>query len=936
MAKLLLLDGNSLTYRAFYAVPDHMANSAGEVTNAVFGFSSMLASLIRDQRPDGIAVCFDRPEPTFRHERQPAYKAQRDRAPEDLIRQLQVVRRLLEAMKVPAVDLAGFEADDLLATLATAAQTNGDDAVVVSGDRDTFQLPQDPHIQVLYTLRGVSEYVLLDEKGVAEKVGVSPGLYTQYAAMRGDKSDNLPGVPGVGEKTAAKLLTDYGDLDGIFANLDDLTPKLRENLAENEALARENLSLMTLRTDVPIDKAQVNIKDLRWQQSDVAALVKIFAELEFSDMHKRLVDAAVGTALEGLIGDAGAGAGSGAADLSAVIAPELKIIAPKTAADALKHLTGITDTAVGYRLKPADAVLADAVLASAAAGGGPELADLALVLDLKPGGSKSSAAPKKITVLCLSADLLAAKQVKSGLKKLFERRKPLVAVHHAKKLMAALKSMGISLNALGIDTQVAAYLVDPATSKKELDELLLRFCRMALPELAEPAQGVLNIPDDPATAQANTEQLGAQALAVSQLAPVLSGSLEELEMTSLYTEIERPLIAVLQKMETRGVGVDSAELTAFGKELGKEATKLAMKITKAAGREFNINSPKELGKVLFGDLGLTAGKRTQSGGYSTNAATLEAIRSEHEIVDLVLRYRETTKLQSTCEKTLLGEIAPDGRIHAVFHQTVSRTGRLSSEHPNLHAIPVRAEHGKRVRRAFVPSDGFELLVADYDQIELRVVAHLSEDPGLVAMFASGEDVHRATAAAVFGVGPDKVTSDMRNKAKMVSYGLIYGMEAFGLGQRLGIETGEAAKILDAYFDAFSGVRDFMTRVVEESRERGYTETVFGRRRPIPELNARNHQVRRAAERQAMNAPVQGLAADIFKIALVHLDAALEAKKTESSLILQVHDEVILEVTPAERDDIRELTAATMRDAVALSVPLEVDIGIGATWADAKG
>ncbi len=922
MAKLLVLDGNSLVYRAFFAIPDHMSNSDGEITNAVFGFTSMLVTLIRDQQPDGLAVCFDRPEPTFRHKRQPAYKAQRDKTPEDLVRQMDVVRRLLKAMNIPVVELPGYEADDLLATLATEAYANGDDVVVVSGDRDTFQLPNDPHIQVLYTLRGVSEYVLLDEAGVSKRVGVHPTMYTQYAAMRGDKSDNLPGVPGVGEKTAAKLLAEHGDLDGIFSHLDEFTPKLRQNLSENEELVRENLILMALQTDVPIEKTQVDVKNLRWLQCDVPAIVELFTELEFSGMFQRLAAAAAGTPLEELLGSVEI------VEADAVVPGKgldhaIDLVIPGTAAEAVKQLASAkivsrTGTALDYRLSESG-----------------DLSELAIVLD--PGSA-----------LCLSADLFTKKTVADQLKKMFEAAKPRINVHHAKPLMAALAKLNIKFSVLQTDTHLAAYLADPATSKNELGELLQRFCGFAMPGLSETKQGSLNITDDTdetdesdrtgdaSQAAANTaasKLLAARATAIHHLATKLELTLGELSMTPLYEDIERPLIAVLQKMETTGVRADRTELTALGKEFGKEAAKLTAAITKAAGHEFNVNSPKELSVVLFGELGLTAGKRTASGGYSTNATTLEGIRTEHAIVDLVLQYREITKLQSTCEKTLLSEIEEDGRIHAIFHQAGSRTGRLSSEEPNLHAIPVRGEHGLRVRRAFVPSDGFELLVADYDQIELRVVAHLSQDPGLIAMFDSGEDVHSSTAAAVFGVEADKVTSDMRSKAKMVSYGLIYGMGAFGLGQRLGIETREAGKILNAYFDAFSGVQKFMTEVVEQSRERGYTETMFGRRRPFTDLRSRNQHVKRAAERQAMNAPVQGLAADIFKIALLHLDAALSG--TSSTLVLQVHDEVLLEVAPDKKKQVAELTADTMKQAVKLSVPLEVNVGIGANWADAK-
>lgn len=928
MAKLLFLDGNSLTYRAYHAIPEHMSNRAGEVTNAVFGFTAMLMTLIRDQRPDGVAVCFDRREPTFRHLRKPSYKAQRDRTPDDLIRQMGVVRRLLEVLRIPAVDLAGFEADDLLATLAHAAQQNGDDVVVVSGDRDTFQLPKDPHVKVLYTLRGVTKYALLDEAGVIDRVGVHPTLYTQYAAMRGDKSDNLPGVPRVGEKTAAQLLNEYGDLDGIFAHIDQLSPKLRQNMADYEELVRENLKLMVLRYDVPIDTAVVDVANLCWQPIDGAALKTLFGELEFREMYDKLTAAAVGTPLEGLVGAVAGGAGVPQRQSLTVAAQVPK--SPAAAVEALNSLNPAEAVALNpaesVAVNPAESVASGQTgvavgftLEGTGALGAPDvLTGLAVVLDADAG-----------SVLCLDAELLGDKAVTDALRPIFEAVEPTFDAHRSKQLMTALSELGIGFQGLRLDVGVAAYLVDSADGKCELAELLNRHTDLELPQLNEPVQGSLDV------GEASVEPLAVQALAVHHLVPVLTQTLDELGMTQLYSEVERPMIGVLARMERRGIGVDAAELKAFSKELEIEAVGLAEKIIELAGHEFNINSPKEIGVVLFDEMNLTPGKRTQRGDHSTNAATLEAIRTEHEIVNLVLSYRETAKLRSTCEKTLLASIAPDGRIHAVFHQTVARTGRLISEGPNLHAIPVRGDHGLRVRRAFVPRDAFELLVADYDQIELRVVAHLSQDPGLIEMFATSVDVHSATAAAVFGVEPGDVTAEMRYKAKMVSYGLIYGMEGFGLGQRLGIETGEANQIVEAYFNAFGGVRDFMTRVVNETSERGYTETMFGRRRLIPELRAKNPHIRRSAQRQAMNAPVQGLAADIFKIALVHLDEALEAQGAASSLILQVHDEVVLELAPDERDQVRELTVATMSNAVELSVPLEVAVGIGASWADTK-
>jgi DNA polymerase I len=499
--------------------------------------------------------------------------------------------------------------------------------------------------------------------------------------------------------------------------------------------------------------------------------------------------------------------------------------------------------------------------------------------------------------------------------------------------MRMLALLEIEMPGLDIDTVIAAYLIDPADSRYALGDLLVRYCRCELPIGSSAPEGQLDLgggePEDPALPTCR------EALAVDRLAPALSEQLDNRDLRALYQDIERPLIGVLARMEDVGVGVDVSELTRLRDYLVSEVERLEADIREAAGREFNVNSTKQLREVLFNELGLTPQKKTKT-GFSTDAASLEKIRDQHVIVEHLLAYREVEKLRSTYGQGLLEVVKPDGRIHATFNQTVARTGRLSSEDPNLHNIPVRTEQGREFRRAFIPSPGTELLVADYNQIELRVIAHLSEDPGLVGAFDSGRDIHNATASSVFGVEPADVTIEQRSKAKMVSYGLAYGMEAYGLGQRLGVPTGEAAEILDAYFVAFPSVKAFMDNIVAETKERGYTETMFGRRRPIPELNSSNFRIRQAAERQAMNAPIQGLAADIFKVALVALDKALRDQDAESILVLQVHDEVILEVPANEREEIEKLTVATMMEAAQLRVPLEVNVAYGATWADAKG
>ncbi len=911
MSKLLLLDGNSLTYRAFYAVPEDMATRSGQPTGAVFGFTSMLINLVRDHRPDAIAVCFDRREPTFRHTAAPEYKAHRDETPPTLIDQLGLVRQVLESLSIPAIDCAGFEADDLLATLASEAEQRGDDVLIVSGDRDVYQLVHDPQIRVLYNRRGVTDYALYDEAGIAERTGVTPDLYVQYAALRGDPSDNLPGVPGVGEKTAAKLLNKYGSTEALFAAAADQTPKLAENLAAHSDDVRRNVELMTLRVDAPVD---ITPSDLAWDGFDPEHVTRTFEFLEFGTLHARLRDALANTSLDGLLVPS-----ASSPDTAQLAEVQLLPVDAEggargaNAAGLLSELSRRDDpVSLGFTLE---------------ADGG--LGVLAVGVD-----------PSQGTVLALGPHDLAVPVITAECARLLGGDGPGVHVHQAKELMRALARLpgdldvGAALEGLVVDTSIAAYLIHPSEGRDELSTLLARHCGTEL--AGGDTEGQLGFDNLAADAPTEGEMAGRDALAVAMLAPRLQQQLESLGMTELYRDVERPLISVLARMETAGIGVDRGELESLRDYLTDEVVALMGEVRQLAGREdLNVNSPKQLAEVLFEDLGLTPLRKTKT-GYSTNAAALESLRGEHPIADRLLAYREVEKLRSTYGVSLLECVEPDGRIHATFNQTVARTGRLSSEDPNLHNIPVRTEQGRLFRRAFVPAGGFELLIADYNQIELRVIAHLSGDTGLVSAFEAGHDIHSATAASLFGISPADVDPQQRSVAKMVSYGLAYGMEAYGLGQRLGVPTAEAAEILDAYFEAFPKVRSFMDGVVEQSRERGYTETAFGRRRPLPELTSRNFRVRQAAERQAMNAPIQGLAADIFKVALIRLDEALHARSAASRLVLQVHDEVILEIPPDEAAEVTELTVEVMRNAADLAVPLEVHVALGATWADAKG
>ena len=899
MAKVMLIDGNSLAYRAFFALPTDMATASGQITNAVFGFTSMLINLWRDHEPDQIIVAFDRPEPTFRHAKVPTYKGTRDAAPDILRQQMGLVREVLDALAVPMVDSAGFEADDVIATLATAGRDQGDDVIVVTGDRDTYQLVEDPQVKVLYNMRGVSDYKLFDEAGITERTGVRPADYVEYAALRGDTSDNLPGVPGVGAKTAAKLVNERGGLDGIFASLDELTPKLRENLAAAEAQVRTNAEMMLLVRDVRLD---AGLDELALGQVDAEAVRKLFDFLEFRSLHARLAD---------VLGDAlGAGASDDAERAARILEPVVSVLA--TAAPAV-----------------------EALRAAAA----PEAAGTRLALATPAGGLDAGLAwavdPDAGRVAFVPGELLDDPEVSEALAGLVgtgsgERRRPLAA-HDGKALMRPLLDRGVEMRDPLIDTMLAAYLLDPADARYDLSDVAGRYAGLDPPAHAPP-EGRLDLDGDAAEP---AEQAGWAVLAIDRLVAPLREALAAQGLDRLNDEVEVPLVRVLARMEHIGIGVDRSVLETIRDELDTEAEDLRREVLADAGRDINVNSPKQLAEVLFDDLGLTPTKRTKT-GFSTDAQSLEKLRGEHPIVDHLLGYREVEKLRSTYGVGLLAEVGADERIRATFNQTVARTGRLSSDAPNLHNIPVRSERGRVFRTAFVAPPGHKLLVADYDQIELRCIAHLAEDPGLIAAFEAGDDIHTATAARVFDIAVSEVGVEERATAKMVSYGLAYGMEAYGLAQRLNIPTGEAAEILDAYFEAFPAVRQYMDETVAEARSKGYTETLFGRRRQIPELASPNVRLRQAGERQAMNAGIQGLAADIFKVALVRLDRALEDRGLASRIVLQVHDEIILESPVAEIAEASELTRDVMRGAFELRVPLEVDLQVAATWAGAKG
>ena len=891
----MVLDGNSLAYRAFFALPTDMTTASGQVTNSVYGFCSMLLTLMKDHKPDGVIVVFDRKEKTFRHEAAPEYKAQREAQPDILYQQMDIIKEMLEVMGIAAIDAAGFEGDDLIATIAEKAEQAGEDLLIVTGDRDTYQLVRDPHIRVLYNKRGVSDYALYDEAGIVERTGVTPAQYSQYAALRGDPSDNLDGVPGVGEKTAAKLMVKYHDIVSVFDAADEQTPKLKQGLLESRERVLRNAQLMVLRRDAPVT---IDITQTV-PRPRMGELKTMFETLEFKSMFAR-AKTVFGDAPSAETKPADVSNSESAVDCIAAKVQRCETVASAVAVLAKVAKLECADVGVGWFGEP----------------GRSALDGIALVVD-----ASASA------VAWIGVDVLQDKAVLNGLGALATIR-----AHHAKPLLKWLMDHDVDLRSITLDTAIAAYLLDPSDNKFDIQEVLGRYTNFTIQVGGAEESGQL---DFGSTNTDNSQRICDEALAVGLIAGPILKALDTQGVSKLYAEVEMPLVRVLARMERDGIAVDVKQLTTINENLKAHVARLTSVLHELAGRPFNINSPTQLREILFEEKKLAPGKKTKT-GFSTDAATLEKIRDQWpEFIDPLLEYREFEKLRSTYGQGLLDSVGADGRIHATFNQTVARTGRLSSDQPNLHNIPVRSDEGKVFRTAFIPSKGCEFLVADYNQIELRCIAHLANDPGLIDAFTRGIDVHSATASRLFNVKESDVSSEQRSQSKMVSYGLAYGMEAYGLSQRLSVGVGEASGILDAYFDAFPNVKQYMDDTVAQARKRGYTETLFGRRRPIPELNSSNFRIRQAGERQAMNAGIQGLAADIFKIALVRISDAFEEANLKSRVILQVHDEVIIEAVASEKAVVEEIVLTQMKQAASLKVPLEVHSAWGTSWASAK-
>jgi DNA polymerase I len=875
-----IIDGNSLVHRAFHALPPTMTAPDGRPTNAVYGFTAMLAKMVADLRPDAVVVAFDCGKPAFRIEVLERYKVHRPPTPSELKVQFPMVKEVLTALDVPIVESSGWEGDDILGTLAERGKGCGLRVLLVTGDRDALQLVEDPVVEVVSTRKGITDIVLYDEAGVREKTGVMPAQIPDYLGLKGDTSDNIPGVPGVGEKTAAKLIQEYGSLENVLAHAGEIKGKLGENLRENADEARASKLVATIRRDVPV---QIDLAEVRWGSWDPEEVLRVFNALHFATLVDRMFATVPST------------------DRAALPLEETPARRVSEGTEAVARLR-----------------------ASVAKGGG---AWLGVVLD-DGGGETLFPAETRVLAVAMSEEtvLVRGEDVAAMLDELLAEAR--LAAPDTKALLETVCPPGVPapgrhpLDAVDparlFDCAVAAYLLESNRSNYELSRLVEEYLGRRLPEAEDAA-----------------ERAAVRASAVAELQPVLEARLDADGSRPCFDRIEMPLVPVLVRMENIGVGIDIEVLRDLEAEVARQIDALRAEILQLAGTEFNLDSPKQLGEVLFEKMQLPAGKRTKT-GWSTDASVLGPLCRSFPICALIMEYRELTKLRSTYIETLPRLLGPDGRLHTSFNQTVAATGRLSSSNPNLQNIPVRTELGRRIRAAFVPPDPGDLMVAaDYSQIELRILAHLSEDPGLVEAFTSGIDFHTATAARVFGVPLDQVTPEQRRRAKAVNFGIVYGISAHGLSESLQVPREEAQAMIDRYFAAYPKVREYLDRVVAEAHRDGYAVTMFGRKRHIPELNSSNYNLRSFGERTAMNHPMQGTAADIIKLAMIDVDRRLRADGLASRMVLQVHDELVFEAPPAELERLAGMVTDAMTGVVELKVPLEVNVSSGPNWAAAK-
>ncbi|WP_433529098.1 DNA polymerase I [Micromonospora sp. CA-263727] len=888
--RLLLVDGHSLAYRAFFALPvENFSTTTGQPTNAVYGFTSMLINVLRDEQPTHIIVAFDVSRRSFRTEKYAEYKAGRSETPTDFKGQVSLVKEVLAALRVPVVEREGYEADDVIATLACQARDQGMPVLICTGDRDAFQLV-DEQITVLYPRKGVSDLARMDPAAIEAKYGVGPRRYRDLAALVGETSDNLPGVPGVGPKTAAKWINLYDGVEGVVARADEIKGKAGESLRERLADVIRNYEINCLVSDLELP---IRPDDARWPGWDREAVHQVFDTLQFRILRDRLYQY-----LDAVEPEAEAGF-----DLAGEV-----LTAPGALAGWLAtHATTSTPVGVAVKLDT-----------------GPNRRHTATVTGMALATADGAAAWFDPAGLAADDDAALAGW-------LADEARPKV-LHDSKPAVLAFAAHGWALAGISRDTQIAAYLARPDQRSYDLTDLALRYLHRELRvDVPDDGQLTLDGLGDEGEAEQN---LMLHARATLDLAEAIDAELSRdgEQSARLMAGVELPLMRVLAEMERTGIAADTDYLSELEAHFAAEVKSAAQGAYAVIGREFNLGSPKQLQEILFGELALPKTKKIKT-GYTTDADALQWLyaQTEHPLLHHLLRHRDVAKLKSTVDG-LLKSVSDDGRIHTTFNQTVAATGRLSSTEPNLQNIPIRTEEGRRIRRAFVVGAGYEcLLTADYSQIEMRIMAHLSSDDALIQAFNSGADFHAATASSVFGVPVTQVTPDQRRKIKAMNYGLAYGLSAFGLAQQLGISAEEARGLMEDYFAGFGGVRDYLQEVVARARQDGYTSTILGRRRYLPDLVSDNRQRREMAERMALNAPIQGSAADIIKVAMLHVDTALRDAGLRSRMLLQVHDELVFEVAPGERATLEELVRREMGAAYPLSVPLEVSVGEGRDW-----
>jgi DNA polymerase-1 len=889
---LLLFDGNALVHRAFHALPPLTQHKTGELVNAVYGFASTLLKVFADFKPTHWAIAFDRPTPTFRHEMFEEYKAQRPATPEELKSQIGKVHQLVEAFHIPVFEIDGFEADDVLGTLSRQADEQGIETIIVTGDNDMLQSIL-PRVKALAPRRGFTDTVLYDEKAVQQKYGIKPGQVADLKALAGDVSDNIPGVPGIGEKTATKLLQQYGSLQGIYDHIEDIAPgKLQNTLREHRTQAFQSKELSTIVKDVPV---KLDLKTCQVSHYDRNEVARLFQELEFINLLPRLPQT------------------KGESYQPSAVKPQIV----NTEA-SLEHLTGelekAQDLAIEVETTGEKAMMADLIGMAISPGRGEAF--------YIPLGHQGLNQPPQVPLA----------QITARLKPVLENANIGRIAYNGKHVIEVLAGCGVKLDNLNFDPMLAAYLL----GEKNLGLKALAFNKLGV-EITAPAEltGTGKKQNSLALLEANrvADYACASVSILWSLKETLEAELRQQGLWQLFTEVEMALVPVLVAMESNGILLDTNLLRDMSLEMGRELLRLEKEIYSSVGHEFNINSPQQLGKVLFEDLRLPQSRRTKT-GYSTEASVMEALRGVHPVIELILQYRQLSKLKSTYVDALPALIdRKTGRVHTTFNQTGTTTGRLSSSDPNLQNIPIRTELGNKIRKAIIAPPGTNLLSADYSQIDLRVLAHLSQDPSLIAAFAEDEDIHVTTASKIFGVPRDEVTTEMRRNAKTVNFGVIYGMSDYGLEQATKLSREEAAQFIALYFEKYPKVKEYLEATKEQARKLGYVQTVLGRRRFLPEVNSANRMVREAAERMAINAPVQGSSADIIKIAMIDLYREMERRNLKSEMLLQIHDELLFAVSEQEVEEMKSLVNELMPRAFELRVPVKIDIKLGKNWAE---